>query len=192
MIMGYIGKRMSENAFDAYSRGLLPMSKFTKKILEKNGWMLSVSFFHWLCKKGYIYPLEFHHTTPFAQLTPFYKVSTIQYIIKHYDLKSLYDIYLNKCTIKDVLSKKGVKYVKILTGRSLMHTKSDVYLDCVEYNGLYWWSKVKCFETNSKNILLIKTYNEGDLKEWRNPNRKKIERQICMRKSFYRSTNSFE
>ena len=78
--MGYIGRRMSEIANEAYKKGLLPRSKFTKKLLKENGWSYSVFFFNWLCKEGYIVPLEYHHTTPMMICTPFYALDTISYV----------------------------------------------------------------------------------------------------------------
>ena len=91
-----------------------------------------------------------------------------------------------KCTMRDILRKKGVKRVKILVSRTLMHTESDVYLDCIKYNKLYWWSKDKCFKINSKEVALIKEIDIDDFSNWYNPNREKIERQIYTRKNYYR------
>lgn len=184
--MGYIGRRMSENANEAYKKGLLPRSKFTKKLLKENGWSYSVSFFNWLCKEGYIVPLEYHHTTPMMICTPFYALDTISYVSNNYDLESLYEIYLQRCTMRDILRKKGVQRVKILVSRAVMGTKSDVYLDCLLYNKLYWWAKDKCFKANSNEVALIKTFDLDDFADWYNPNREKIERQICIRKIYYR------
>lgn len=184
--MGYIGRRMSEKAYKAYKKGLLPRSKFTKKILKENGWTYSVLFFNWLCKEGYIVPLEYHHTTPMIKCTPFYALNTISYVIDKFDLESLYEVYLHKSTMRDILRKKGVQRVKILVSRTIMGTKSDVYLDCLLYNNLYWWTKDKCFKVNSKEVALINTVDLDDFTNWRNPNREKLERQICIRKIYYR------
>lgn len=183
--MGYIGRRMSTNAADAYKRGLLPRSKFTKKILKENGWEYSYTFFNWLCKQNYIMALEYHHTTPMVKLTPFYSPKTISYIVQKYDLESLYDLYLNKCTVRDIIEKKGIKRVRIVVSRNLMHTKSDVYLDCIQYNDHFWWSKQRCFKVRSEGVALIKEYHIDDFREWHNPNKRKIERQILIRKRFY-------
>lgn len=184
--MGYIGRRMSVNAEKAYKKGLLPRSKFTKQLLRENGWTYSVSFFNWLCKQAYITPHEYHHTTPMIKITPFYALETISYVTEKYDLESLYELYLRKCTMRDILKKKGVKRVRILVSRTLMHTKSDVRLDCLQYNKLYWWSKEKCFKVNSRDVVLIREFHIDDFKNWYNPNREKIERQICTRKNYYR------
>ena len=184
--MGYIGRRMSVNADKAYKKGLLPRSRFTKQLLRENGWTYSVSFFNWLCKQAYIMPQEYHHTTPMVKITPFYSIEIIGYITEKYDLESLYEVYLCKCTMRDILRKKGVKRVKILVSRTLMHTESDVYLDCIKYNKLYWWSKDKCFKINSEEVALIKEIDIDDFSNWYNPNREKIERQIYTRKNYYR------
>lgn len=184
--MGYIGRRMSENANEAYKKGLLPRSKFTKRLLEENGWTYSVSFFIWLCKQEYITPLEFHHTTPMVKITPFYNMDAVRYVSDNYDLESLYEVYLQKCTMRDILRKKGVQRVKILVSRAVMGTKSDVYLDCLKYNNLYWWAKDKCFKANSNDVALIRTFDLDNFSDWYNPNRERIERQICIRKIYYR------
>lgn len=184
--MGYIGRRMSVNADAAYKKGLLPRSKFTKELLKENGWPYSVSFFNWLCKQAYIIPFEYHHTTPMIKCTPFYAIGTISYVTDKYDLESLYEVYLHKCTMRDVLRKKGVQRVKIIVSRKVMGTKSDVYLDCLQYNNLYWWSKEKCFEVDSNQVAIIKTVDLDDFSDWHNPNREKLERQICIRKNYYR------
>lgn len=177
---------MSVNAEKAYKKGLLPRSKFTKQLLRENGWTYSVSFFNWLCKQAYITPHEYHHTTPMIKITPFYALETISYVNEKYDLESLYELYLRKCTMRDILKKKGVKRVRILVSRTLMHTKSDVCLDCLQYNKLYWWSKDKCFKVNSRDVALIREFHIDDFTNWYNPNREKIERQICIRKNYYR------
>lgn len=184
--MGYIGRRMSVNAENAYKKGLLPRSKFTKEILEENGWTYSVSFFKWLCKQAFIKSVEYHHTTPMIKGTYFYALETISYALEKFDLDSLYDVYLQRCTMRDILRKKGVQRVKILVSRTAMGTKSDVYLDCLLYNNLYLWSKNKFFKADSKEVALIKTFDLDDFSDWFNPNREQVERQICLRKNFYR------
>lgn len=180
--MGYIGRRMSTNAEKAYKMGLLPRSKFSKKLLVANGWTYSAAFFNWLCKEGYIVPLEYHHTTPKIKCTPFYALSTISYAIDNLDLESLYEVYLHKCTLRDILRKKCVQRVKILVNKSVLGTNCDVYLDCLLHNNLYWWSKDKCFKVNTNDVALIKIIDLDDFSDWYNPNREKIERQICIRK----------
>jgi hypothetical protein len=184
--MGYIGCRMSVNAGKAYKKGLLPRSKFTKHLLSENGWTYSASFFNWLCKQEYIMPYEYHHTTPMIKITPFYALETIGYVTEKYDLESLYKVYLHRCTTRDILRRKGVKRVKILVSRTLMHTESDAYLDCIKYNKLYWWSKDKCFKIDSKEVVLIRELDMGDFTNWYNPNREMVERQIYTRKNYYR------
>jgi hypothetical protein len=184
--MPYIGQSMSVNAYNAYRKGLLPRSRINTQMLKERGWTYSAAFFLWLCKNKYIMPAEFHHTTPMKRITPFYDLNNINFICQNYDLQSIHKVYLNKCSIQDILHNKEIGYVRIFVSRQLMHTNSDLYLDCIKFNRLFWWSKDKCFRVDSNQIVLIKEYDTDELINWNNPNREQLERLIFIRKNYYK------
>lgn len=91
---GYIDRKMSKNALSAHERGEFPISKVNARLLSENGFDYSVEFFKWLCKKGYVKPLGFHHTGAAARMTKFYSLSTVRFVVEKYNLDILYKMYL--------------------------------------------------------------------------------------------------
>ncbi len=69
---GYFGYSMSNNAMDAYNRGLLPLSKIRFSDIKEAGLDISLKFFKWLCKENYITATEWHHTSKHYNITYFY------------------------------------------------------------------------------------------------------------------------
>ena len=46
---GYIGNRMSKNAYRAHQNGEFPISKIDANLLRKHKFKYSVAFFRWFC-----------------------------------------------------------------------------------------------------------------------------------------------
>ena len=71
---GYAGYSMSNNAVDAYDRGLKPMSKITKDDLPAD---ISVAFFRFLVREGFVGGSEWHHTSKKFNRTDFFDVDDL-------------------------------------------------------------------------------------------------------------------
>lgn len=70
---GYSGYSMSNNAIQAYNEGKMPLSKITRKELDKYNITMSVELFKWICQcKNIIKPCEWHHTSKYYNETDFY------------------------------------------------------------------------------------------------------------------------
>jgi hypothetical protein len=180
---GYIKNKYSKGALRAYNKGLLPISKITKKHLTDEGWENSREFFLYLCRKNYVIAKEYHHTTFMYKNTKFYDVqSSVKHANENYDLASLKKVYLKKATMKEVLEERGVQYVTVLLSRTLMHTKNDKCFDCIQFNGFYWWSFNMCISIDSEKVIFVKYHKFGEANLWYNKNKRKIERQIFLRK----------
>jgi hypothetical protein len=66
---------MSNNAVEAYNRGLLPLSKISASLLKQGGWQYSKGFAVYLAKAGEWLPEEWHHTSKEYNETNFYSIS---------------------------------------------------------------------------------------------------------------------
>jgi hypothetical protein len=179
--MGYIRNKHSYNAERAYQKGLLPLSRINKQILLEAGWGNSVAFFHYLCKMEYLVPSEWHHTTFMFKETKFFNIEeTVRYANEKLDLQSLKRIYLKKATKQDILKEKGVEYVTVLFSRRLLRSKADKAIDCIRFNGSYWWCSTACVDSKSDKIMFIKHHPFGEINFWYNKNKRDIERKIIM------------
>ena len=118
---GYIGNRMSKNASHAHNMGQFPISKIDASMLREYGFEYSVEFFKWLCDKGYIKPIAFHHTGAAASMTQFYSPRTITYVTEKYNLPLLYGMYLGKINKEDAKKQLEIKFVKAKIPSSLLH-----------------------------------------------------------------------
>jgi len=114
---------MSKNAFHAHRMGQFPISNVNASMLRESGFEYSVEFFKWLCNRGYIKPIAFHHTGVSANMTRFYSPRTIAYVVKKFNLSLLYDIYLGKISKEDARAQLGIKYVKAEIPASLLKFK---------------------------------------------------------------------
>lgn len=178
--MGYIKNKHSVNAEKAYLRGLMPISRVTKRILSEVGWEDSVAFFVYLCKSNYIKHQEMHHTTFMYKETKFYNLGDSVEYAKKLDLESLKRIYLKKSTKQDILKEKKVDYVTVLFSRKLMRAKADKAIDCIQFNGFYWWGTTICINTDSNKIMYVKQHEFGEKNLWYCKNKRAIEQEIIM------------
>lgn len=84
---GYSGYSMSNNAIKAYDEGKLPLSKITRKTLDKFNISISVEMFKWICQhKRIICPCEWHHTSKHYNETNFYDLVEAAKILKGINL----------------------------------------------------------------------------------------------------------
>ncbi len=182
--MPYIGRSMSVNAKSAHNRGLLPISAIKRKELDSFGFNYSVSFFKWLCKKHYILPREYHHTSAAKRITPFYSPDNIKFFAERANLVLLYRIYRGKITKEEAVESLGLKYYKIECVKSIIGIigKGSVVCCVVYYKGGYFLTKKKRFWekfTPPEKYRVIDEYKKGD-SQWKNPNRKATEKHIFL------------
>lgn len=183
MNSGYYGNKMSKNALHAHKMNQFPLSALTTEMLKEANFTYSLSFFKWLCKKGYIKPIAVHHTGVSAQTTCFYSPRTLSFVAMKYRLPLLYDIYLNKVDKKTALSSLGITYCKIKTLSSLLGIKPSamVMLDVIRYKDYYFISKSKWICPMEEQVEIISEYKEltgGE--DWNNSAKRAIERKILI------------
>ena len=173
---GYIGKRMSKNAYRAHKNGEFPISSIDAKLLRAYKFNYSVAFFKWICKKGYIRPVSFHHTGAASKMTRFYSAKTIKYVAAKYNLLLLYDMYRGRINKSDAKRILGIKYVKIsITESILSKSTADLTIDAVLYQNIYFISKNKWICRDEAQIEIIAEWeHEPSFKEWRNINKNAI------------------
>lgn len=182
---GYIGNRMSKNAYKAHQDGQFPLSKIDAKLLRKCRFKHSVAFFRWLCKKGYIKPIGYHHTGVAYTMTRFYDSTTITYVADKYNLALLYDMYMGRINRSDAKKMLGVTFVKAKIPASLLNIKStiNITVDAVSYQGYYFISKDKWIFPNKNQIQIIDKWSEEpSTGEWKNQNKSAIIRKIILYK----------
>ena len=142
------GRRdMSTNAKKAYRKGMFPLSKIRKSKLQEHGFLYSVDFFKWLCKNGYLFPSEHHHTSASFRMTAFYSPKTISFAVYSLRLDNLFAIFKGKETIDSLIAKESIKYVRIIASCTIFGLKSgkDVVLDCIRYkNYLLYKDSTMC------------------------------------------------
>lgn len=184
---GYIGRRMSINAQKARDNGMLPMSYFTSNLLKENGFEYSVDFFKWLCKKQYIYPKEWHHTSASFKSTKYYDKNSITYIVQRCNLELLYDIYLNKIDKEEAKSIRGISYVRIRTTDRIfgLNGINIITLDCVKCDGVLWFAKNKYLREDSKEYILIKEWEKRPSNDFNNKNISSIVKVLLRYKPKY-------
>jgi hypothetical protein len=172
---GYIDNKMSVNAQVAHFRGLKPKSYFTHSVLNELGFHYSVSFFHWLIKSHYLLPKEMHHTSASKNLTKFYDINKVKFIINSYNLNLLYDIYRKRITDGQAKIIRGIKYVKIqipqyiLTGNSY----DTIEINCVLCDDVIFYTPKLCFSAHDKRIKVLECYDNRP-SNFSNNNLKKI------------------
>jgi hypothetical protein len=176
--MSYLGRSMSVNAAMAHKKGLLPLSSITTDILKEKGFTYPKAFFHWLCKQGYIRPAEFHHASASKQMIRYYDPKYIELITKIYDLENLYFLYRGKITKEELLNKRKIEYVKVLTSGSRMGLKRNIHLYCIQVDGLVLWSQYIAIDMEYSKI--IENYGPKRPGKWNNPNGSKILRKIII------------
>lgn len=176
--MPYLGKSMSVNAAIAHKKGLLPISSITATILKENKFTYPKVFFRWLCKQGYIRPAEFHHASVSKQMVRYYDPKYIGFIAKIFDLENLYALYRGKLTKEEILIKRNVEYVKVLTSGSRMGIGRSVSLYCIKVDGLVLWSQNTAINMDYSKV--IENYGPKRPGHWKNPNSSKILRKIIV------------
>lgn len=176
--MPYLGKSMSVNASIAHKKGLLPISSITTAILKENNFTYPKVFFRWLCKQGYIRPAEFHHASVSKQMVRYYDPKYIEFIAKIYDLENLYALYRGKITKEEILIKRNIEYVKVLTSGSRIGIGRSIPLYCIKVDGLVLWSQVTAIDMGHSEI--IENYGSKRPGKWQNPNSSKILRKIIV------------
>jgi len=176
--MPYLGKSMSVNAAIAHNKGLLPISSITTTILKENKFTYPKVFFRWLCKQGYIRPAEFHHASVSKQMIRYYDPKYIEIISKIYDLESLYKLYRRKITKEELLKKRKVEYVKVLTSGTRIGIDRSILLYCIKVDGLVLWSQNTAI--NMDHSKIIENYGSKRPGKWVNPNSSKILRKIIV------------
>ena len=182
---GYIEKRMSKNAYAAHKRGEFTLSKVNARLLRENGFNYSVKFFKWLCKKGYVKPLGFHHTGVAANMTRFYSLSTVGLIVEKYNLDTLYEMYLKKISISEMARMIGIKYAKVRTSARVLGMKSSavIELDVILYNEICYFSKQQSFVYEEGTAYMIQKWDKiPDNRSWENNNKDKILRMLVIYK----------
>jgi len=75
---GYNGFSMSNNAVEAYNKGLLPLSKITASMLKDAGIKTKKSELKILTSNGIIKHTEWHHTSCHYNCTDFYSLDDIR------------------------------------------------------------------------------------------------------------------
>jgi len=178
------GRRdMSENAKKAYRKGMLPLSKIRKSILREHGFMFSVEFFKWLCKSGYLFPSEHHHTSASFQMTAFYSPKTIAFAVHSLNLDNLFAIFKNKETVESLIAKETIVYVRIIMSYTAFGLKSrgNVPLDCIRYKNYLLYSEDSIIGTYSPSFSVL---DESDQKpnDWNNKNTDAILNKVVTRK----------
>lgn len=174
---GYVGNRMSKNAYVAHREGQFPISKLTVQMLRDSGFTYSVAFFKWLCDKGYNRPIAFHHTGVGYKMTAFYSADTISYVVKKFNLPLLYKIYSGKFTEADAIKQLGIKYVKAKIPASLLNIKSTavITIDAVSYQGYYFVSLRTWVFPNENQIEIKREWeSEPGIEQWHNKNTEAI------------------
>lgn len=112
--MGYVGYSMSERARDAYSDGLVPLSKITKEHIDALGLNMPVFIFKGFCV--HFGTSEWHHTSMHYNKTYFYNIKDVASQIKALT-KQERELIVNKIRLekaaKESASVKG--YYAVLT-----------------------------------------------------------------------------
>lgn len=180
---GYVGNRMSKNAYLAHQKGEFPLSSINAKLLRNYKFNYSVAFFRWLCKKGYIRPASFHHTGAAPRMTRFYSVKTVAYVVDKYNLPLLYDMYRGRINRADVKKILGIRFVKIKLPTTLFNVKSTsvITIDVVLYQNIYFISKNQWI---CPDVSEVETIAEWELEpcsgEWKNIYKDSILRKITL------------
>ncbi|NYB72849.1 hypothetical protein HZF24_01700 [Sedimentibacter hydroxybenzoicus DSM 7310] len=182
--MAYIGKKMSENAYQAHKDGLLVKSQVDSRLLKKYGFKYSVGFFRWLCDKKYIKPVAFHHTSASCKLTPFYSPKAISFMQNYCNLDILYKQYLNKTTREEIKKQLGIKYAKAYVSADVLGIKCDpIEFHCVKYKNLLFWSTETAFHHKSNKVKVIEVFDDRPSNNWNNKNTRKIINKIILYKN---------
>jgi len=183
--MPYISGRrdMSENAKKAYRKGMLPLSKINKDKLREHGFMFSVEFFKWLCKNGYLFPSENHHTSASYQMTAFYAPKTIDFAVYSLNLDNLFAIFKNKETIESLILKETIVYTRIIMSHTAFGLKSGGHapLDCIQYKNYLLYSEDSIIGTSSPMFNILDEFDEKP-DDWNNKNTDAILHKIITRK----------
>ena len=174
---------MSDNAKKAYEQGLFTLSKIRKNDLAKHGFYYSVDFFKWLCKNDYISPSEHHHTSASFQMTAFYSPKAISFAVSGLRLNNLLDVYKGRETLKSLISKENIKYVRIKVPSSFFGLKNgrNVVLDCIRYKNYLMYSENTIIGTDSNAVNVVGEFDEKPDK-WDNKNTESILYKIVTRK----------
>lgn len=183
---GYVGNRMSKNAYRAHQRGEFPLSSINAKLLRTYNFDYSVAFFKWMCKRGYIRPTSFHHTGAACQMTRFYSANTISNIVDKYNLPLLYDMYRGRINRDDVKKMLGIRFVKIRLPASILKIKrkSLITIDVILYQNIYFVSKYKLICSDASEVETIAEWElEPSKAEWNNKYRDSILRKIIAYKN---------
>lgn len=88
-LSGYIGKKWSVRADQAYKKGLVNKSMMRRMVLKRNGIMIAPTFLKWLINEGYICHKEWHHTGRDYQVTYFYDLADVKKQLDELDLVQL-------------------------------------------------------------------------------------------------------
>lgn len=154
------------------------ISSITTTILRENKFSYPKIFFQWLCKQGYIRPSEFHHASVSKQMIRYYDPKYIEFISKIYDLENLYALYRGKITKEELLKKRKVEYVKVLTSGARMGINRNIPLYCIRVDGLVLWSQYTAIDMEHSEI--IENYGSKRPGKWKNPNSSKILRKVIV------------
>lgn len=181
-IKGYIGRRMSKNALKAHQKNQFTISQVNHDLLRTNGFEYSVQFFKWLCRKGYIRPVAYHHTGAAPRMTNFYSPETIIYVAEKYNLSMLYKLYLGRMSKMDLYGLLGIQYVRIRVSGTLLNEDAQmVEVDVVRYKNYYFISKNQWIHLREDEVEVLKQWDYAPIGGvWRNKNRKSIVRRILL------------
>lgn len=162
--MGYVGYSMSERARDAYSDGLVPLSKITKAHVDALGLNMPVFIFKGFCV--HFGTSEWHHTSMHYNQTYFYNIRDVAVQIKALT-KAESELIIHKIRLekaaKDSAEVKG--YYALLTYEEWSGSKS--YGKWVKYTSevfivdqtAYILGNASKKQTNGMHILKIE--NKG-------------------------------
>ena len=145
---GYIGNSRSVNAQDAVDRGLFVLSSIRAPFLKARGFRYSVSFFKWLCKRGYIAPSELHHATPQCKLTRYYSARAVTYANTCLNLPILYRIYLGLETTESAKENLNVIRANIPIARSDLGLGfgEPIIKSAIIYERQVWFDENRSFD----------------------------------------------
>lgn len=179
---GYVGKKMSVNAIDAYNRGAKPLSKLTAADLHAWGFEYPLVFFQWLCKTGRCKPAERHHTSVAKNATKFYSEKTIRYINNNLNLDLLYRLYRGEVKEEEMSKERGIEFVRVRLPHALLGGASgrSVSFDGVLCDDLVFYSPTLSFRADEPSLRL-QCFGSDRPVDFNNPNLQKIVKQLILK-----------
>lgn len=177
----------SPNAIRAENQGLFVKEDIKEEVLQQLGFAYPKIFFQWLCEKGYIKPMEYHHKGftkdgRGLKIAAYYSLLSITYAVEHFDLDFLYRLYMGTLSYNDALKEKDIRFCRVKSVSELVGIahKAPVVADCVKQKKTIWFSKRKYIKMHHDRIQILA---EWDIRpnDFKNPNTRKIIRMLFSR-----------